>query len=253
MAGGRRFMEDTSIAGHSSQGGKARAQALSDQDRKDIARYAAEARWSKEASMLPRETHSGALKVRGREIPCSVLEGGIRVFSTRGINRAMGSKTTGAPKSGEPDGARQLPAFLGSATLKSFIPNELMVRLVSPIQYRPKHGGRTAFGYEATLLPTICEVVLDADKSGALKASQKHLADVAELLIRGFARVGVIALVDEATGYQQERARDELNRILEAYISKELLPWTKTFTDEFFKHVYRLHGWKYQEGSAQRP
>lgn len=233
-------------------GGKARAAKLTAEQRSEIARRGAEAKWDKE-SVLPRETHTGALKVIGREIPCSVLEGGIRVFSTRGINRAMGSKTTGLPKIVDPGGARQLPAFLGSATIKPFIPNDLMVRLISPIQYRPKHGGRTAFGYEATLLPMICEVILDTRKAGELKSSQKHLGDMADLLVRGFARVGVIALVDEATGYQEERARDELNRILEAYIAKELLPWTKRFPDEYFKQAFRIHGWEYREGSVRSP
>jgi hypothetical protein len=70
--------------------------------------------------------------------------------------------------------------------------------------------------------------------------------------MRGLAHVGIIALVDEVTGYQQDRARDELNRILEAYVSKELLPWTKRFPDEFFKQLYRIHGWEYREGQHKR-
>jgi hypothetical protein len=78
----------------------------------------------------------------------------------------------------------------------------------------------------------------------------KHLAETAQLLLRGFAHVGIIALVDEATGYQAERARDELNKILEAYIAKELLPWTRRFPDEFFRQIYRLHGWEFQ---ARKP
>jgi len=238
-----------------SKGGKARADKLSAEDRTEIARRAADARWGR-SSLLPKETHAGALKVLDREIPCSVLEGGIRVFSTRGINRAMGSKTTGTRKGAlmmDFMGAPQLPAVLMSANVKPFISNELMVRLISPIQYRPKHGGRTAFGYEATLLPLICEAILDAQKADALKANQKHIADMAELMIRGFARVGVIALVDEATGYQEDRARDELNKILEAYISKELLPWTRRFPDEFFKQAFRIHGWEYRDGSVKSP
>lgn len=66
------------------------------------------------------------------------------------------------------------------------------------------------------------------------------------------ARVGIIALVDEATGYQEQRARDELNKILEAYIVAELQPWIKMFPDEFFRQIYRLHGWKYTAGSTSR-
>jgi len=127
-----------------------------------------------------------------------------------------------------------------------------MVRLISPLQYRPKHGGRTAFGYEAMLLPAVCEAILDADKAGSLRSSQAYLADMANVLLRGFARVGVIALVDEATGYQDERPRLELSKILEAYISAELMPWTKRFPDEFFRQLYRLQGWEYTPGSAKR-
>src|SRR6059036_3504937 len=107
------------VADQASKGGKARAKALSPTDRQEIARRAAEARWSASegVSLLPRETHEGAIQIAGREIPCSVLDNGLRVFSTRGITRAMGMKKTGAPE-GMRSGAPQLPAFLASAALK---------------------------------------------------------------------------------------------------------------------------------------
>jgi hypothetical protein len=82
---------------------------------------------------------------------------------------------------------------------------------------------------------------------------QGKVIDAADILMRALAHVGIIAIVDEATGYQQERARDELNQILQAYISAELLPWTKRFPNEFFKQLYRLNGWKYVEGNHKRP
>jgi len=66
-------------------------------------------------------------------------------------------------------------------------------------------------------------------------------------------KLGIIALVDEATGYQYERDRDELNKILEAYIAKELLPWTRRFPDEFYKQLFRLHGWQYSPLTVKRP
>jgi hypothetical protein len=71
--------------------------------------------------------------------------------------------------------------------------------------------------------------------------------------MRGLAHVGITALVDEATGYQQVRDRDELHRILEAYIAKELLPWTKRFPDEFYGQMFRLRGWQYSPPSVKRP
>ena len=154
------------------------------------------------------------------------------VFDAR-YQPCNGSKKDRNPE-GTKTGAPQLPGFLAASSLKPFISHDLTVRLISPLQYRPKHGGRTAFGYEAMLLPEICEVILDADKAGALKSNQQQLAEMAEILIRGFARIGVIALVDEATGYQEERARDELARILEAYVQEEYRPWTRMFPESFF-------------------
>lgn len=235
-----------------SKGGKARATSLTPEERSQIARYAAEKRWESATAALPKETHAGVLKIGDKELPCSVLDNGTRVFSTRGLTRAVGGRATGTRKISL-GGARKLPPFLTTASIKPFISEELTARLLSPIQYKPKHGGRSAFGYEATLLPQICEAILDAGTAGVLKTSQKHLAETAQLLIRGFARVGIIALVDEATGYQADRAKDDLMRILAAYISKELLPWTKRFPDEFFQQVYRLHGWQFVEGHHKRP
>jgi hypothetical protein len=71
--------------------------------------------------------------------------------------------------------------------------------------------------------------------------------------VRAFARVGIIALVDEATGYQADRDRDELHKILAAFISEELLPWAKRFPDEFYQQMFRLKGWQYSPIKGKRP
>ena len=87
---------------------------------------------------------------------------------------------------------------------------------------------------------------IDALEAGKLKTSQIHIAEQSKILVRGFATVGIIALVDEATGYQYKREKDELQKILKAYIiAEELLPWQKRFPDEFYKEIFRLNGWDY--------
>lgn len=236
------------------KGGRARAEALSPDERKQIATRAAEVRWAVEgSSKVPKETHTGIIKLRAIEIPCGVLEDGMRVISTRGINRTLGSTTTGTPRNNSKFGARQLPHILASEAVKSRIPSELMARVMYPREYRPKRGGRTAFGHEATLLPELCEVVLDAAKAGDLNKRYDNIVRTAEILIRGFARVGIIALVDEATGYQEDRAKDELTRILEAYIEESLRPYVSKFPNEFFKEVFKLHKWEYKPDSTRRP
>lgn len=127
--------------------------------------------------------------------------------------------------------------------LKPFIPNELLEDS-NPITFKDLNGNN-ALGYKAKILPSVCYVFLDAQKSKALRSNQTHIAERAELLVRGFATVGIIALVDEATGFQYERERDELQQILKAYISPELLPWQKRFPDEYYKEIFRLNGWDF--------
>ncbi len=93
------------------------------------------------------------------------------------------------------------------------------------------------------MLPQVCEVYLAAREAGVLYASQLHIAERAEKLVRGLAAVGIIALVDEATGYQQVREKRALAAFLDRYLTDEMRAWTRTFPHEFYKEIYRLRGW----------
>jgi hypothetical protein len=232
-----------------SQGGKARAEALSDEEKSAIAKKAAKARWS-----LPKATHEDRpIKIGDLEIPCAVLEGGIRVISERAVTKALGGKRGGSHwrrMKENPTGA-VLPVYLSANNLKPFIDNELMVAL-TPIIYRPKAGG-TAYGLKAEMLPKICNVLLKARDKGELYESQLKLAIQADILIRGLAEVGIIALIDEATGFQKDRAKEALAEILEKFIAKELRAWTQTFPLEFYEHIFRLKGWPFDPKSVRRP
>jgi hypothetical protein len=53
-------------------------------------------------------------------------------------------------------------------------------------------------------------------------------------------------------GFQEVRARRELQRILQAYVQAELRPWIKMFPDEFFEEIYGLEGWEYRPGTSKR-
>jgi hypothetical protein len=241
-------VDDDQVTGRA-RGGIARAAALTKEKRREIAQRAAAARWSRD---LPFATHDGNLEIKDRVIPCAVLGDGTRVLSMRGVSRAFGSRRTGIAETSE-IGAPNIPPFLASKAISPFIPNDLMARLNSPILYQPRHGGRAAFGYEATLLPQICEVILDAEKAGRLRPNQKIFAEVASLLIRGLAHVGIVALVDEATGYQEVRDKRALQAILDRYLRKELAAWAKRFPDEFYKEMFRLRGWEWLSISGKRP
>lgn len=115
-----------------------------------------------------------------------------------------------------------------------------------------KSGRRTVIGYSAEILPAVCEVWLRAREAGALQKQQLGRAQNAEILLRGLAHVGIVALIDEATGYQYDRDRDELHRLLAVYLTEERLAWAKRFPDEFYKQIYRLKEWPWPPNSAQR-
>lgn len=174
------------------------------------------------------------------EIPCYVLEDETRVLSQQGFLKAIGR----AEKAKGGHGASAVdkpPSFLAANNLKPFISSELL-ESTTPIRFQSVDGAR-GFGYQALLLPQVCEVYLKSRDAGVLLASQKHIAIRAEILIRGLATVGIIALVDEATGYQRVREERALATILEKFIAKELQPWTKTFPYEFYEEIFRLKRW----------
>jgi hypothetical protein len=181
-----------------------------------------------------------------------VLEDGRRVLTQQGFLQAIGRARKAKGGTGvSVITVDQMPAFLVAGNLKPFISQDLL-ESTKAIPFKNLKGGR-AFGYPAELLPKVCQVYLDARDANALVRTQAAIAIKCDILVRGLATVGIIALVDEATGYQYERDRQELHRILEAYISRELLPWAKRFPDEFYKHLFRLQGWQYSPPSVKRP
>ncbi len=229
------------------KGGVARAEALTPEQRKEIAANAARARWD---SSIPTATHEGVLTIGATEIPCAVLADGRRVLTQSGFMRALG-RARQAKGRQYYDGDVNMPAFLTAKNLKPFISKELEVTS-SQIEFRTAKGAK-AYGYTAELLPKVCDVFLDAEDAGALAHNQEHIAAQAKILIRGLAHVGIAALVDEATGYQDVRDRQALQAILDRYLRKELAAWAKRFPDEFYHEMFRLKGWPMDPRRVKRP
>lgn len=190
------------------------------------------------------------LEIGGVKIDCYVLEDETRVLSRSGFQAALGRHPTS--RKHQQDDVVSLPAFLAAANLKPFISMDLVTASTS-VAFQAPSRGPIAHGFQAELLPQVCEVYLKAREAGALVPSQDHIALQAEILIRALATVGVIALVDEVTGYQRIREERALATILEKYIAKELQPWTRTFPYEFYEEFYRLRGWSGPDGTKRTP
>lgn len=188
------------------------------------------------------------LKIGDREIPCYVLDDERRVLVQRGVLSSLDMKQGTAGRGG----GDRLAKFIATKAINPFVSKELADVIINPIRFQPPTGG-SAYGYEATILADICDVVLAARKAGALNYQQEHIAEQCETLVRGFARVGIIALVDEATGFQEIRDRRALEAILDKYLRNEKAAWAKRFPDEFYKEMFRLRGWQWRGMKVNRP
>lgn len=227
------------------KGGKARSQKLTPERRSEIARNAANARHKKSENSLPLATHKGVLRVGDIEIQCFVLEDGRRVISGRGMTSAIGMKGRG----------QGIARIEGMKAVKFSKNSSLSVAIHTPIRFlggSPKIG-EPSDGFEATVLQDLCEAILEARDSGSLTTEhEKRYAQFADMLIRSFARVGIVALVDEATGFQAVRPKDALQQYLELLVRKELAVWAKKFPDEFYENIYKLKGWPWPGMSKNR-
>ena len=198
---------------------------------------------------IPRILRRGTLDFGIIKIPCAVLddEKRTRVLFEHGVTSAVLQSRSGASKrrkkSEQEKGRAPLPIFVAPNNLKPFITNELFNGLLNPLPCR--EGKRVYLMFPGEILPQICDVWLKAREAKVLQKQQASKAHRAEILMRAIAHVGIIALIDEATGYQYDRERDELQKILKAYISEELLPWTARFPREFYKEMFKLWGWKF--------
>lgn len=241
------------------RGGHARAAKLTADVRSEIARKAASKRWetSSQAVEQPRvlESFKSRLQIAGSTLPCAVVMGphGVqRVLSENGISNAILGNRSGASKrlkTASIASGTAVPVFIAPRQLSPFISPEAH-DLLKPIDYLD--GTRIVRGYDAASLAAVCNIWLRAREAGALQGQQLDKAQKAEILTRALAETGIVALVDEATGYQAVRPQNALQSYLELVIRRELAVWAKKFPDEFYENIYRLKGWQWPGMSKNR-
>lgn len=198
-------------------------------------------------------THRGTLRIGSVSIPCAVLRDGTRILSENGIANALGGRSGAAKrmKTAAAEVGAHIPVFLAAKSLSGYVTSELASGPLKPISYIS--GDSEVVGYQAEALPEICNIWLQARQDGVLNDQQADRAQAAEIVMRGLANLGVIALIDEATGYQDTRDRDALQAILDKYLQKEFAAWAKRFPDAFYREIFRLRGWSWNAMSVARP
>ncbi len=198
---------------------------------------------------IPKATHTGKLKIGDMHLPCSVLSDGTRILTQTDFMKGMGMYYSGWVAK---HGPAELPHFLSFKSLQPFVNKHLGALQSIVVKYRTERGS-LAHGIKASIIPKICDVWIDAEEEGDLGVRQKKIAEKAKVLMRALAHVGIIALVDEATGYQEIRDREALNKILDKYLLAEKARWAKRFPDDFYKGIFKLRRWPWRGMKINRP
>ena len=195
----------------------------------------------------PEAKYKGFLNLLDMDIPVYVLSNGQRVVG----------RTSAAEMLSDIKGGGSLEKYIGVSSLKPFINTDIVLeRMVSFSLPEVQGLKREVKGLPADLLIEICQGFVNAlhaehRSEATLTDRQRQMAIKAGMFVSACAKVGLDALIDEATGYQYDRAEQALEVKLRAYLADEMRKWEKTFPDQLWVEFGRLTNWK---GSVtQRP
>lgn len=241
---------DMEQSSNKAKGAIALAESLTPEQRKERSSRAAKARWERQKARLappssgriPVALYKGMLSLGGEEIPCYVLDNGQRVIGRTAFAESLtGIKAGGA-----------LEKYLGVNSLKPYIKMDLVLEGMVAFSLPEVEGlDKNVKGLQADLAIDIWRGFVRAmeahtadPQNAKLTDRQIEMAMRASGLLGACAKVGLDALIDEATGAQYDRAQDALRVKLHAYLEDEMRKWEKTFPDELWVEFARLTNWK---------
>jgi hypothetical protein len=214
-------------------GGIARAAALSDERKKEIAQAAALARWGAQA------THRGNFKDEfGIDVECYVLndEQKTAVISQRGMGVALGFSTQGGGR---------FPKFINGKTISPYLGLDLKEKLENPLVFQGPRAvsGPPAVnkihGFDVTLLIDVCKAIVAAETDGKLLKNQEGIAKQAHVILNASAKAGIKGLVYALSGY--DATREEVVSAFKFYVREEAREYEKEFPDQLYAEWYRLY------------
>lgn len=174
----------------------------------------------------------GPVKIFDVELDCYIFADGTAVLTKGKMMKAIGRSWKGSSRTKRPN-------FIGAVNLQPFIRPELEDKLKGIDFY---DGSKLVSGYHADILPLVCNVYLEAREAKVLSPSQLPIAQRCEILVRSFARVGIVALIYEQLGFERYKHPEALRVLIESYLSEEVRKWAKEFPDELFFQMDRLYG-----------
>lgn len=213
------------------KGGRARAEALSDDQKREIARKAALTRWG------PKATHKGNFKADfGIDVDCYVLNDDQKtaVVSQRGMGEALGLG----------QGGSRIPRLIKNPRIAPYVGPELLEKLQNPLVFQGQPAGlnippQRIFGYDVTILIDICKAVVTAEGDGKLTERQKNVAHQAHVILSASAKAGIKGLVYALSGY--DASREEVIAAFKMYVREEAREYEREFSEQLYQQWYRLY------------
>jgi hypothetical protein len=215
------------------RGGKARAESLSGEEKREIAKKAALARWG------PKATHKGNFKDEfGIDVDCYVLNDANKsaVISQRGMGEALGFRK------GDGSAFRR---FTKGSKFASFAGVELIEKLENPLIFQGQPAGpnippQRIYGFDVTILIDICKAVIAAETAGVLSPERhKKIIRQAHVILTASAKAGIRGLVYALSGY--EPSKEEVIEAFKMYVREEAREYEREFPEQLYREWYRLY------------
>ncbi len=209
-------------------GGHARAEALSAEARRSIAKKAAIGRWGLHA------THKGNFKKEfGIDVDCYVLddEQKTAVISQRGMGETLGLGKGGS----------RLPRFIQRSRIAPYLGPEQAEKLEKPLVFQGYPAGPNVLvnGYDVTILIDICKAVIQAQSEGKLPKRQEYVAKQAHVILNASAKAGIKGLVYALAGYDQ--TKEETIAAFKFFVREEAREYEREFPPQLYEEWYRLY------------
>ncbi|ELB7342849.1 P63C domain-containing protein [Klebsiella michiganensis] len=226
-------MTDKKSSEGKSKGGLARAKSLTKEQRADIAKKAAAARWKWKPF---KATHKGNfLDEFGIDTECYVLDDEAKtvVVTKKGLAQLLGIG----------DAGKTIDELLKTQYMSEFSDRELRAKIDNPLIFQYSGQSKNinnAHGFDITVIVDIGRALIDAKNAGALPSSRLHAADAAQRLINASAKSGIKGVAYALAGYRPEV--QEVIDAFKAFVREEARQYEKEFPDELYEEWYRLYG-----------
>jgi peptidoglycan/xylan/chitin deacetylase (PgdA/CDA1 family) len=217
-------------------GARARANALTAGQRREIAEKAAAARWGERVHTAIRK--GNFQKEFGIDVDCYVLNDPVRtaVITQRGMGEAIGFSRRGS----------RFTVFVGSQTMEQFIGRDLREKIEKPFVFQLPGAAATnpvterAHGYDATILIDICNSILAAKAAGKLSSTRyKRMIQQAQIILSASGKSGIRGLVYALAGYNP--SAEEVIAAFKLYVQEEARKYEQEFPNELYMQWHRLY------------